>query len=449
MIHPTELKNPLERVRGIFYGWWLVGIASLVMVIGVVPLFQAMPVWFPVLQRRFLWNRTQLSLAFSLSRVEGGVMGPVEGLLVQRLGPRRMVLIGLLILGVGFLLFARVQHLWQFYAVFLVMTVGQGMGTWLPVMTVINNWFVRRRATAMSLVMVGHRLGGASLPWLLALAIDPDQFGLDRWRSAASGIGVLIILFAFPLSLLIRNRPEDFGLRPDGDTAAPASSTFARGGESQTARQPQSTPGEGELTWQEAIRTKAFWLISIGHACSSAVVVTIMVHLGPMLTIDRDFSLEMVGLVVAVYMGFGMVFTLAGGYIGDRLSLRLAIVGFVTMQSVGVVALILAHNTPMVFLFAVLYGIGQGRSSLTTAIRGVYFGRRSFASIMGMSMLPMNIFMLVVPIYAGIMFDLNGSYTIPLITVVVLNMMGAGLFLVLREPKPLPWVLRAASEGKR
>ena len=448
MIHPTEPMNPPRRIRGIFYGWWLVGIAALVMVLTSVPLFHAMPVWFPVLQRRFLWNRTQLSLAFTLSRVEGGIMGPVEGLLIQRLGPRRMVLIGMLILGVGFLLFSRVQDLWQFYAAFLVMALGQGMGGWLPVMTVINNWFVRRRAMAMSMVMVGQRLGGVLLPWLLALTIDPDQYGIDRWRVAALGIGVLIIFLAFPISRLVRDRPEDFGLLPDGGTAAPASSTAARAEESQTSRDLQSAAGARELTWQEAIRTKAFWLMSFGHACNAALVVTIMVHLGPMLSIDRGFSLQLVGLVVATYMAIGMVSTLVGGYIGDRVPIRLAIVGFIIMHSIGVIILILAHTTLMVFIFAVLYGIGQGRTPLTTATPSIYFGRRSFASITGMSMLPMNVFLLVVPTYAGIMFDINGSYTVPFITVVVLNMIGGSLYLLLGEPKPLPSVLGTAREAK-
>ena len=448
MIHPTEPTNPPGRIRGIFYGWWLVGIASLVMILGTVPLFHAMPVWFPVLARRFLWNRTQLSLAFSLSRVEGGIMGPVEGLLIQRLGPRRMVLIGMLILGVGFLLFSRVQELWHFYAAFIIMAMGQGMGGWLPMMTVINNWFVRRRATAMSMVIVGHRLGGVLLPWLLALTIDPDQYGLDRWRAAALGIGVLIILLAFPISRLVRERPEEYGLRPDGGTAAPASSTPARAEESETSREPQSAPGERELTWQEAIRTKAFWLMSFGHAFCAALVVTIMVHLGPMLTIDRGFSLQLVGLVVAASMAISMVSNLVGGYIGDRVPIRLVIAGFAAVHSIGIILLILAHSVPMVFLFAVLHGIGQGRSSLTTAIRGVYFGRRSFASITGMSLLPLNVLLLAVPIFAGIMFDINGSYTVPFIAVVVLNMIGACLFLLMGEPKPTSSAAGASRDSR-
>ena len=116
---------------GIFYGWWLVGIASIVMILSIVPFFHTMTAWFVVLERHFGWNRTQLSLAFSLSRVEGGILGPLEGLLIDRLGPRRMVIIGLAILGIGFLMFSRVQELWQFYAAFLTISSANRSTIWM------------------------------------------------------------------------------------------------------------------------------------------------------------------------------------------------------------------------------------------------------------------------------------------------------------------------------
>jgi MFS-type transporter involved in bile tolerance (Atg22 family) len=91
-----ESVNPLRRGRGIFYGWWLSGVAALVMIIGTVPLFQGMTAWFIVLEQSFGWSRAQLSIAFSLTRVEGSIMGPISGFLIDKLGPRKMVLIGLL-----------------------------------------------------------------------------------------------------------------------------------------------------------------------------------------------------------------------------------------------------------------------------------------------------------------------------------------------------------------
>ena len=169
-----ELGSPVRRIRGVFYGWWLSGIAAFVMILGIAPLFHGMPAWNVVLDRKFEWSRAQLSLAFSLARMENTVMGPVGGFLVDRLGPRRMVLVGLLILGVGFLLFSQVHNLWQFYLAFVLMSMGMGLGTFLPMMTALNNWFIQRRSTAMAVAFNGLFIGAVILVPALTWAIDPD-----------------------------------------------------------------------------------------------------------------------------------------------------------------------------------------------------------------------------------------------------------------------------------
>ena len=422
----TSIPPVTQRLRGgIFYGWWAIALAATVMILSIVPFFHSMTAWFVVLERQFGWNRTQLSLAFSLSRVEGGIMGPLEGLLIDKLGARRMVIIGTTILGLGFLMFGQIQELWQFYVAFLVMSLGGGLGTWLPMMTVLNSWWVRRRATSMSWVLVGYRLGVVALVPLLTWAIDDSQFG---WKAGATGIGVVILLAAIPISRAVRNRPEDYGELPDGVAQAPVTAAAAEG-----AEVPSASVDERSFTWQEAIRTKPFWLMSIGHACCTTVIVTIMVHLGPML-VDRGFSLQTVGFVISMYTAIGIGSTLVGGHIGDRIPIRQAIFGFSILQSLGVIVLLTAYTLPTVFLFAILMGLGEGRGSLTTAIRGVYFGRKSFASIMGMSMVPMNVLLLIAPLFAGYMFDQTGSYLIPFVSVALVSSTGASLFLFLGDP---------------
>ena len=413
-----------------FYGWWLAALAALVMVIGTVPLFQGMTAWFVVLEQTFGWSRGQLSLAFSLTRVEGSIMGPVSGFLIDKLGPRRMVLFGMLILGVGFLLFSQVQGLWQFYLAFIVMSSGAGLGTWMPMMTVLNSWFRRRRSTAMAIAMEGFSLGGVLLVPLLAWSIDPGIAGRPGWKATALAIGVFVMVVAWPISRLVRNRPEEFGWAPDGD---PPRLVGTRGLQSQS-----TDPDQGSYTWQQAVKTRAFWLITWGHACSSIIIVTIMVHLGPMLT-DRGFSLQTVGWVVSVQTAVGAVSTVAGGYIGDRMPIRIALFAFSSLQSVAVFVLLTADTVAMVMVFAVLMGIGfGGRNPMTTSIRGVYFGRRAFASITGVSMVPMNILLLAAPLFAGIMFDLRGSYVLPLAVTAVVSFFGSGLFLFLGRPSPPP-----------
>ena len=200
--------------RRLFYGWALVGVAAFVMVIGTVPFFQGMTAWFVVLESHFGWSRTQLSIAFSLSRVEGSIMGPVSGYLIDKLGSRTMIVVGVVIAGGGFVLMSQMDSLWQFYVAFVIMSVGVGLGTWMPMMTVLNNWFIRHRSIAMALAMEGFLVGGMILVPILAFAIDPDVPGRPGWRLTALAIGLFLIAVALPVSRLVRNAPEPYGQFP-------------------------------------------------------------------------------------------------------------------------------------------------------------------------------------------------------------------------------------------
>ena len=276
-----------RRMRGMFYGWFMAALGALIMALGIVPLFGSLPVWNPVLRNAFGWSAGQMSWAYAMSQVQGGFLGPVVGLLIDKLGLRRTVFIGLIMLGSGFVLFSQMQELWHLYVAFLIMSLGSSLSTWLPMMTVVNHWFIRRRAMAMALAMEGFALGGVFVPLLLAWAIggtDSDISERYGWRTSALFIGILILSSALPLSRLVRNRPEDLGLEPDGGFPIPPAMSSA------DADVTLSTEDQGH-TWQEAIRTKSFWLISFGQAFSNVILITVVIHLGLVLD-DRGFSLQ-------------------------------------------------------------------------------------------------------------------------------------------------------------
>ena len=423
-----------RRMRGMFYGWFLAGLGALIMAMGTAPLYTGLAIWNPVLRNAFGWTPGQMSWAFAISELEGGFLGPVQGILVDKLGARRMVFIGLVILGFGFVLFSQIQELWHLYAAFFIMSLGATLGSWLPMTTVMNHWFIRHRTRAISLVMEGFALGGIILPLLLAWAIggtDPNISERYGWRTSALFIGILTMAAAFPISRLVRNRPEDLGLQPDGDSLlSPVPSPV------ETGLTPSETEEEG-YTWQEAIRTTSFWLISFGHGSSSMGFTAILVHLGLMLD-DRGFSLQTISAVVAIYTAINAIFILVAGYLGDKLPIRHVAFGLSAIQSLAVAVLVMAHNVEMLFLFAVLLGVGRGRSAVTTAMRGTYFGRKAFAAITGMSLLPMTILIFIAAPFAGYFRDATGSYDMPFMTIAAISFLGSCLFLLLGEPTKPP-----------
>ena len=403
--------------------------------------FQGLGTFLVALERQFGWSRTALSGAFSLARVQGAVIGPLEGFLVDRMGGRTMVLIGYVIMGIGFLLLSGVpslsrfapipnvwllsgvQEIWHFYFAFIVIALGSGLGGWLALLAVVNNWFARRRSFAMATAQSGVHLGGLLVP-VLALSIDSHGF---KWTTF--GIGVFLLAMIFPATRVIRNRPEDYGLRPDGD---PASSRAL----SASGARPRSAPeAEPDFTVAQALSTPVFWILTLVHLSSSVSIVTLALHLVPKLT-DMGMSLSGAGLVVLAYTAIALPSQFAAGYVADRLPKPPVIFFFLMLQAISMAVIAIAENTYMAYLFAVLFGVGfGGRIPLLIAIRGDYFGRKAFATIMGLSQLPSNLAMIGAPLFAGYMFDTTGTYFIPFSAFAALNFLGAVLVLVARRPK--------------
>ena len=414
-----------------YYGWWLVIITGLVMVIATVPLFHAMAVWAVALERHFGWSRAQLGLALTLTRVESGLIGPLEGYLVDKVGTRKMVLIGLIILGGAWIFFSRAENIWMFYAAYVLMAVGQGLGSWIPLMTMLNKWFTRRRSSAIGWANVVSRFGALLLVPAIAWAVA-DTPGRIGWQLAALIIGIGVLVLTGPLTSLIRNDPKDYGEVPDGDAfrrAAPAGGGGGAGASTSAARQQ-------ELTASEALRTPAFWLIAFGHGFTSMVILAIMTHLGLLMS-DKGFSTEDTGWVVSAYTGVAMVFQLVGGYSGDRLSKRVGLAFFTTIQALGVLVLVIANSLPMFFAFAMLFGAGfGGRNPLTVAIRADYFGTGSFGKILGFSTVPMNLLLLIASPFAGWMSDRYGNYEMAFLILAGLNLLGALCFISASRPRP-------------
>jgi MFS family permease len=412
-----------------FYGWKLAGLALLVIGLVSGPVWSGVGVWVKALEMQFGWSRAQLTGAFSLAQLEGSILGPLLGYLIDRLGPRRMVFIGLVITGLGFVLFSRTNNLLTFYVSYGLIMLGTAAGSWLPLMTVVNRWFIRKRGLAMAVAAEGSPLGGLLLLPVLAWAVTPSHFG---WSTTALWIGIVFLALAFPVSRFIRERPEGYGERPDGDPSPNASMSQIE--VVRTLPRDIGSRDEPDFTASQAIRTNAFWLITFGHAFSSMLFATLTVHLIPMLS-DRGLSLQSSANVFSAMMGVAAVFQLIGGYVGDRMETRVAIAVFGFIQAAGFTIAVFTESMPMAILFAVLFGAGfGGRNPLTVAIRAEYFGPNAFATITGISSAPMYLFMLAAPLFAAFIFDTQGSYLIAWLILGGLGSMSGVLFLLAKKP---------------
>ena len=423
-----------------FYGWVIVGLALIVNSLSSGPVWSGVGVWMKALELHFGWSRAQLSGAFSMAQLEGSIIGPLMGYMIDKLGSRRMVLIGMVITGLGFLLFSRTDSILLFYVSYGLIMLGTAAGTWLPTMTVVNRWFVRKRGIAMAIAAEGSPLGGLALVPILAWAITPGNYG---WSVTAQWIGVVFLALALPMSLLIRERPEDFGALPDGD---PPEQQTVRG----TGRFPGRVDSSGQLnfTARQAIRTPAFWLITFGHAFSTILFATLTVHLVLMLT-DQGLSIQSSSYVFSVIMASAAVFQLIGGYVGDRIPVNIAIAIFGFIQAAGFLMAVMVDSIPTAMLFAVVFGAGfGGRNPLTTAIRGEYFGKTAFATITGISSAPMYVFMLSAPLFAGFLFDSTGSYTVAFLIIGGLGMLSGVLFFLAKKPTSLPQERRVSAVSR-
>ena len=403
----------------VFYGWWVVSAGfGLETLIGSL-MFHAYGAYLVLLREEFGWSKTMLSAAFAMTRAESGILGPIQGWLTDRFGPRVLIRVGMTIFSLGFILFSQIQGPVTFFLTFFMMALGSSLGGYMPMGVAIVAWFRRRRALALSLSASGMAVGGLLTP-LVVLAMS--RFG---WRTTALASGLLAIAVGLPLAQLVRRRPEAYGLTPDGDPPRVA--------EPDAPAPPLL--GERDFTAREAMATRAFWYISIGHGAALFVVSAVMVHMVVHVTERLGYSLPQAASVVAlmtVMQGIGQV---SGGWLGDRFSKRRIAAGCMLAHAAGLLVLAFASVFWMVLAFAVLHGLGWGmRGPLMSAIRADYFGSAAFGTITGLSSMVLMVGMMGGPLVAGILADRTGSYGLGFSVLAALAGVGSVFFLRARRP---------------
>ncbi len=417
----------------IFYGWWLVSVGFIIQMLTALFIQRSYAAYVVVFQEQFGWSKTALSGAYSLQQVENGLLGPVQGWIVDRFGPKANMRIGIVLFGLGLIGLSQINSLTTFYLAFILMAVGSSLSGFFPITVTIVNWFEKRRARALSTVSIGFAVGGLLVP---VIAYCLENFG---WRETAFASGLITIAIGLPLTSLVRHRPEPYGEFLDGIPPDPG-----RISDSKAAH----ISGELDFTAKEALFTPAFWLISLGHGSALLIVAAVNVHAISHLNESLNYSLAEAALTITLMTAFQVIGLFIGAAIGDRYNKRYISMACMGMHAVGLLMVAFAFNIWMVIGFSVLHGTAWGlRGPLMQAIRADYFGRKSFGVIMGFSSVITTFGNMLGPLIAGILADSTGGYESGFTVLAILAAVGSVFFLLATPPKTPERIRLARSDA--
>ncbi|MSQ27103.1 MAG: MFS transporter [Dehalococcoidia bacterium] len=376
----------------------------------------------------FGWSTTATALAFSLRSEAAAVGSPITGFLVDRFGPRKVMMGGVLTAVLGMLWFSRMDSLFPFYASVFVIALGNSGTDSRIGGLAVSYWFIRRRTRAIAVLTLGIGLSGFVVP---AVAWMVSTHG---WRAAVVAMAWALLVVAFPLTLLVRDNPERHGLRPDGDPPHPPS-TPGTG-----YQQERSVFTEHDLSLRQAVRGRAFWLLSLAFALSTMGSSAYTVLIIPAL-LHAGHSHEIAALAAAGVPMLSLPGRAMTGVLGDRFDKRKVVAGTFTVQAVGTLVLAAADaGAPVVLLSLLLFAPGFGAFlPLRTPIQAEQFGLKALGSIQGSILGVATIGGFIGPVFTGAVVDLTGSYGPAFAALSVCLALAAPLVLALPKPALEPW----------
>jgi MFS family permease len=438
------IGKTISGAKGMYYGWWVVLTASVFHALFGGLYHTGITLYFLPFKRAFEISSTQLSLAFAIRSLEGGLEGPLVGYLVDKIGPRPIVLFGVVAGGVGFILLALTQSFPMFLVVFLgFLTIGFST-PFHGITATINHWFRRRLGTAMSLATVGSAVGGVLITPLIAWIILSSG-----WRVAATTSGVLILVIGIPLSLLIRiPKGNEAFQEEETDSEEDKIKLIGTTEESNLEHSPpivaESTGFDGDFTVKEALRTKTYWLLSLSIGLRLMAQSALMVHMVPML-VSRGNSEGVAAILVSLLSLVRLPAIIGAGVVSDKWSrTRTSSLSMLSGMAAGVVILVGPSGLLTGVAFAFLFAGAQACNSVTWALVGQFFGRKSFGTLRGGVTLVQSLMSTAGPLGAGVVFDLTGDYKIAFAAISVTYLAATLMFWTLKAP---PEPLRSNSIG--
>jgi MFS family permease len=408
----------------IFYGWWIVGASFLVLLVTVGIGLYAPPVFLVPLENHFGWSRAAIAGGSAVAALTAGIMMPLVGVWIDRYGSRRVMTVGALFMASGFGLMSMIRSIWQLYALNVFGAIGIACVAWLPNQTLISNWFTRKRGMAMGITLAGIGFGGLIMPPLAGFLIA--EFG---WRVAFAVLGsLLLVIVAGVILAVVRSRPADLGLLPDGELLGPEAQP---GDPIDGAGEAMEVPGLG---LSEAVKTAAFWLLSLGHVLWTFGSMSLIGHLPAFLT-DQGFARKIAVGFPAFAIGISVAGRLTFGALADRLSKRAIMSWAMILQVLAAFCLFRVDAFGALPVFAILFGMGLGGGAvLIPLLVGECFGLRAFGKVLGLIMIAATLGAASGPVVTGRIFDVMGSYTLAFFLHIAAFTLAAAVFYAVRRP---------------
>lgn len=378
--------------KKIFYGWWIVLACFLIsFYVGAVA-FYGFTAFFAPIREEFGWSYTQISFAASIRGLEMGIFAPLIGFLVDRFGSRKILFFGIITVGLGLMLFSYTRSLTMFYSTFIILALGAGGCTSMVTMVAVANWFRKNVGMALGVMMSGWGASGLLVPFIVRLI---DGYG---WRTTLILLAAGMWIIGIPLSLVVRNTPEEYGLHPDG---RPPEEPIQNSG----------NQDEGmEIGFTEALKKRSFWYLSVVEAIRMITFVAVVTHVMPYLS-SQGVSRATAGLVAGAIPLFSILGRFGFGWLGDIFKKRHMMAAAFLLMALGLLAFSCVKVIWFIFLFLVLFSPGFGGSIvLRGSILREYFGRKTFGKTLGIVMGCASLGGIIGPTVAGWVFDTLGSY---------------------------------------
>ncbi|MCX5907176.1 MAG: MFS transporter [Deltaproteobacteria bacterium] len=421
--NPSPSPENSQPSGKIFYGWWILILGSLINGIGGGIIYHSFTVFFLPVKRDLAVSSAAISLLYGAARLEGGIDGPIYGYLIDRFGPRRIILLGTGLAGIGFILLSTVESFLGCCLIYLF-TISGGMNAcfYHPVSTVINRWFIRKRGIAFSVITASGSFGGMIMaPFLSYIILN------HGWRNGALIAGLFILAIAVPAGIPIKRSPEAMGLHPDGqppegDGMPKNISTF-------------HPPMDVHFGVREALRTFSFWILMTSISLRILVTMALNTHFVPLM-VWRGMSEEGSAYLVSLAALSSIPMALALGWLGDRWDKAKLSCLCLLPTIVAMMGLIFFQGNTVLYLFPIAFSITYATAPLNWALIGDFFGRRSYATLRGIMGIGYGTATFISPLYAGWIFDRTNSYSIALWTFSAVLVICAVLFALLRRPIP-------------